>query len=753
MPTIDVFYENAKQKFTINLEVRTSALENSTDGKYEYFLLLWTNFLSDFGNYVIRDLTDVPPGYVGPAFTTFSDLIKAYIDYIVNDVVLESSSSNSSSSSTSLSEVSVSSSSSSSSVDSSSSSTSSSTSSSSTSISSSSSSSSSTSSSIDSSSSTSSSSSSSNFDADNIWTANVGANSVTRLYHDGYTRTDYSSGFNTPSSVALDTMGNVWVSNYGAGTISKLDANNPNIKTDYAVTISPLRIAVDLNDDVWAVDDTIGTNNVIQLVASSGYTSQNTYSAGTDPRSIAVDSNNDIWVINTDVASNVAQLVASSGYATINYYTVATNNLNGIAIASNNDVWICATNGTNNGIQMVAIGGYTTINFFTFGNSGQAIAIDSSDDVWITDFPSNAVVQKTAISGYTLGGAYAVGSQPDGLAVDSDDNIWVANSGSSTVSMLDASNSYAKTDYAVGSAPVYVAARYLQNILYTGSSSSSSSTSSSSTSSSIDSSSSTSNSSSSSSSHHLENSYQVLLCNLRDGEESPYGSTCLTVTQTSPAPFPVYEAPAIGEYTLRLEWLYMEITPYWQISVYSNFGSTFEWAGDLQSTDIIDPTCSQDPCGCDMFVAPSVDPTYTAKYWVLESDEICLDAMCCYSSSSSSSTSSISSSSSSSSPDYDIEVAGDALTAGGLSSPNGGFNVAGTYNSRNWYASTTQSTPWVIYHVGSDIWYLLDYNAPGGIGDLGTDGGRYQAGASPSEDPPIGTFNNDAFYTGTATTS
>ncbi len=85
------------------------------------------------------------------------------------------------------------------------------------------------------------------------------------------------------------------------------------------------------------------------------------------------------------------------------------------------------------------------------GNRPLGIAIDSSDNVWVTNFGSNYIIELS--SGGTTIGTYPVGLEPWGIAIDSSGNVWVANEGSNSITKLSSGGKTIGT-YLAGSSPI-----------------------------------------------------------------------------------------------------------------------------------------------------------------------------------------------------------------------------------------------------------------------------------------------------------
>jgi len=143
------------------------------------------------------------------------------------------------------------------------------------------------------------------FDGANIWVANLGSHSVTKLRaSDGATLGTF--GVEGPLGVAFDG-GNVWVTNSGINAVTKLRASDGKTLGTFAVGTNPIGVAFD-GANVW-VANTIG-NTVTKLRASDGKT-LGTFEAGGGPYNVAFDGANS-WVTNNG-SKSMSKLRASDG--------------------------------------------------------------------------------------------------------------------------------------------------------------------------------------------------------------------------------------------------------------------------------------------------------------------------------------------------------------------------------------------------------------------------------------------------------
>jgi streptogramin lyase len=123
----------------------------------------------------------------------------------------------------------------------------------------------------------------------NIWIANAGSNSVTKLDATGAALFNTAAGgFNSPSAIAIDGSGNAWIANAGNGSVTKLNSAGSS-GTAYSGNglNAPKSIAVDGNGNIWAANS--GSNAVSAFTSSGTALSGSPFSGAgaTTPVSVA----------------------------------------------------------------------------------------------------------------------------------------------------------------------------------------------------------------------------------------------------------------------------------------------------------------------------------------------------------------------------------------------------------------------------------------------------------------------------------
>lgn len=106
---IPIFDKDQNATYQVRVDVVKSVDSGTTTGEHEYYLTISTTYRhqgESFPTFIVKSLSDEPPGFSNSP-STFSELIKDYVDYFTNYFILESSSSSESSSSESTSSTSL----------------------------------------------------------------------------------------------------------------------------------------------------------------------------------------------------------------------------------------------------------------------------------------------------------------------------------------------------------------------------------------------------------------------------------------------------------------------------------------------------------------------------------------------------------------------------------------------------------------------------------------------------------------------
>jgi streptogramin lyase len=262
----------------------------------------------------------------------------------------------------------------------------------------------------------------------------------------------YGNGLSRPHSIAVDpTSKNVWLSNYGSANASTFNVtgageNEIALKNYEEYTFFCLipvgtltstegqDAQIDGSGNVWVTADTnsslqeITGTTVVNALYSYDCPFFATASDNTipSPKAVAIAPGAAIWV--ADGGENTATLVNNDDQpASGSPYSLGGSNTPiGAAIDSAQNAWFAKGNGT---VSELTSGGaeVTGSPFVTNATSVDGIAIDGSDQVWLTS-PSGGSVYELSNAGVelspTAGYLAASGTQPDGIAIDGSGNVW-----------------------------------------------------------------------------------------------------------------------------------------------------------------------------------------------------------------------------------------------------------------------------------------------------------------------------------------
>jgi YVTN family beta-propeller protein len=257
-------------------------------------------------------------------------------------------------------------------------------------------------------------------DGTDIWVANTGSNSVTRLdAATGAAVGTYAVGVE-PVGVAFDKT-SIWVTNYVSNSVTKLDAATGALVGTYAVGTGPGGVVFD-GTNIWVAD--FVSNSVTKLDATTGVV-VGTYRVGVGPVGVAFDGTS-IWVTNWH-SHTVTRLAAATG-GLVGTYPVGTDPV-GVAF-DGTSIWV-ANSGSNTVMKLATTG--AVMGTYGVGAGPEGVALDGPT-LWVTSLNSNTVTELAAATGGVVG-TYGVGASPLGVAFDGT-SIWVANSGSNTVTKL-----------------------------------------------------------------------------------------------------------------------------------------------------------------------------------------------------------------------------------------------------------------------------------------------------------------------------
>ncbi len=257
--------------------------------------------------------------------------------------------------------------------------------------------------------------------AGNVWVSNLVSSSVTRITPAQVagqtpTATVYvGGGLSLPVGIAIDPQGNVWVANYGNYSVTELSSAgiplSPSAGFAYATTNVifaglPQGIAIEPNGDVWVTNGARGNSGGLTELAPSGHQVGYTVSAFGTVGFSAVSPNGNVWTSYAEVGG-VAEMTATGDIISpqegfnggglvlpVPGGTAATVSVpRGVAVDSLGNAWIAVANFNSvTELSPVGLPLSPTTGFQGGGLDGpEAVAIDASGDVWVTNLADGPI--------------------------------------------------------------------------------------------------------------------------------------------------------------------------------------------------------------------------------------------------------------------------------------------------------------------------------------------------------------------------
>jgi hypothetical protein len=220
-----------------------------------------------------------------------------------------------------------------------------------------------------------------------------------------------AGGFNFPIAITVDSSGLSWVVNYGDSTVTLLsNSGTPLSGTGGFTGVSgsnshfffPVAVAADAKCNSYIANQ---SSNTITRVLADG-SSYADFVVGEGPSGVAVDGSNNAWSANyygnsVGLVSAAGQVLSGAGYT-----GGGIDHPQGIAVDGTGTVWVASYRSpTNAGDALTELTGANTANPGTalspatgWGTGANmleafALAIDSSGNIWVTNFVTNTLTE------------------------------------------------------------------------------------------------------------------------------------------------------------------------------------------------------------------------------------------------------------------------------------------------------------------------------------------------------------------------
>jgi len=216
----------------------------------------------------------------------------------------------------------------------------------------------------------------------NLYTANQIDNNVSKVTPLGVS-TILGTTASSPNAITIDSFGNIYTANQTGNNVTKITTLG--VSTNYGNLNfeNPVGMVIDTSGNLFVVCSA----NVVRKITPAGVSSNfGTFPLGDNLTSIAIDSLNNIYVAN-NTNKIIYKLTPSAVQTT--YGTSSSNPLQ-ITIDNSNNIFCVNQNGTVD--EILATGGTITIaDLSTYGGFPYAIAVDTYDNVYVTDVNNNVV--------------------------------------------------------------------------------------------------------------------------------------------------------------------------------------------------------------------------------------------------------------------------------------------------------------------------------------------------------------------------
>jgi streptogramin lyase len=256
-------------------------------------------------------------------------------------------------------------------------------------------------------------------------------------------------GLSASYGLAVDGNNDAWIPNepnpgYSGNSVSVLNSSGLSVAGSSGFTGGgldyPVSVTIDTDGSAWVVDYgdsrlTHLSNSGQALSGSSGYTSSQLIF----PVAAAVDSSHNVWVANQS-ATTVTKVVPDGSLFTS---FSCCDGPSGLAIDQLDNVWVA--NYSGNTISEISSAGVVLSNNAYVGGGldhPQGVAVDGACTVWIANFRGPSLTElagaSAAIPGTALSPSAGLGRDADlleayAIAVDSSGNLWISNFGSNTL--------------------------------------------------------------------------------------------------------------------------------------------------------------------------------------------------------------------------------------------------------------------------------------------------------------------------------
>jgi hypothetical protein len=221
-----------------------------------------------------------------------------------------------------------------------------------------------------------------------------------------------------PDGLLVDSLGNVYTSNANSSNVSQITPSG--VSTIFAITgLAPRGIVKDSSDNLYTANNS--SNNVSKITPLGVSTILGT--TDFQPLAITIDSLGNVYTANQN-GSNITKITplgVSTNYG--NLSTSISNQVQGIVVDTSGNVFVVCS--ANNVVKVTPAGVSTTFGTFISGNLLSSIAIDSLDNIYVSDQTNQIIYKLTPSAVQTTYGTST--NSPRKITIDSSNNIYCIN--------------------------------------------------------------------------------------------------------------------------------------------------------------------------------------------------------------------------------------------------------------------------------------------------------------------------------------
>lgn len=265
----------------------------------------------------------------------------------------------------------------------------------------------------------------------NVYTANIGDNTVTKITPSGFS-TLFATVGSQPAEITHDVFNNIYTANSGSNTVSKITPTG--VVTTFGTTgMQPVALVVDPLGTVYTANK--GSNTVTKITPSGISTTLGT--TGGQPSEIVISSTGVIFTL--DRQTHTITRLTPDGISTV-YFNFTPHAIEGLAIDTTDHLFFTdlswgAVFKLNSFINFVGnvVGSWILVS--DTGLMAPSPLILTPDNTIYTGNLSDSSVTKITKEGISITYAF-VDPFPDDVALDSFGNLYVVSSDFDTVTKI-----------------------------------------------------------------------------------------------------------------------------------------------------------------------------------------------------------------------------------------------------------------------------------------------------------------------------